>query len=149
MSDSKTKGPLQQLPDTKVLELFKFYEGGSEKVKDRIWTSTTWVLTLNTAILAFAFDYFDRRAGKSGFILVELLAALVGVGLSFFLIYLLRSFGAYVEHYWKCSDELATGHPSLKHLTQAPPSRFWVLLQILAACFAIVHLGVAAFLVKT
>jgi hypothetical protein len=144
-----------------LVELFKLYETGAEKAKERAWTSATWVLSLNAAILAFDFDFFQKSGDKPVFVIVEVLSALVGVGLCFFLVILLKNFGDYIRHYWTSSNKIAAMVPWLEDfigLEEAAKARikagykaefpsFCRYLQILTGAFAAVHIGAAVLLV--
>jgi hypothetical protein len=74
------------LPLDRSLQLFESCEAAAEAAKDRAWTLTSWMLALNIAILAFAFDYFSKNSQKPGFQVIEIASALVGVALCGFLI---------------------------------------------------------------
>jgi hypothetical protein len=111
-SGTTDKAASQASPDH-LVELFKLYEAGAEKAKERAWTSATWVLSLNAAILAFDFDFFQKSGRTPVFAIVEGLSALVGVGLCFFLVILLQNFGKYIRHYWTSSNKIAVQVPWL------------------------------------
>lgn len=161
--------PPRQAPDAwpskEALDMFKFYEEAAEKAKQHAWSATTWILALNAGILAFAFDFFGKNFGRPGFVVLEIASAIVGLGLSGFLVYLLYEAGRHIRHYWTSANTIAAFQPSLESfiganeaekVRQARKARikyeagfpaFCLRLQLLAALFALVHVGTAAFLV--
>jgi hypothetical protein len=54
-----------------AVDLMKFYEESASKKKERVWTLTTWVLTLNVGIIGFCFTFYTQQYANRGFILLE------------------------------------------------------------------------------
>lgn len=160
MPDSKTPEPTsldESLTSAQKIEMFKFYEEAAEKAKAHAWSQTTWILTLNAGILAFSLTFFAEHRDVPAFLIVELLAAAVGLVLSGFLIYLLYEFGSHIRNYWTRSNKIAAGYFALQQLVSEENARkaegphyrvqypkFCLRLQILAGFFAIAHIGWAA-----
>ena len=136
-----------------VPELFKFYEEAAEKAKAQAWAQTSWLLALNAGIIAFSLNLFAIYGTAAHFLLVEAIAAGVGVVLCVFLIYLLAQLGGHISHYWTTSNKLASGYPPLAAFLSAadlaavrtgrpaPFPAFCRRLQLLAALFAAAHVG--------
>lgn len=132
-------------------DLFKFYEEAAEKTKAHAWAQTTWILTLNSGILAFSLNFFANHPSQDHFLLVEGVCTAVGVVLCLFLIYLLQELGGHISHYWTSSNRLAAGNAQLADFVfpndieavragrAAPFPPFCRRLQILAGMFAGAH----------
>jgi hypothetical protein len=136
-----------------TLDTFKFYEDAAEKAKSHAWSQTTWILTLNAAIIGFSLTFYAEHGADPAFLLVEFISAAVGVVLCAFLIYLLQELGGHITHYWHTSNQLAAKHTQLvpfigkdeaekarknNYTVAFPP--FCRRLQILAALFAASHI---------
>lgn len=140
-------------PSEHVPDLFKFYEEAAEKTKAHAWAQTTWVLALNAGIIGFSLNFFASHGNATGFVLIEGIAASVGVFLCLFLIYLLNELGRHISHYWTISNRLASASPALAGFLSAsdlaaaragraaPFPAFCRRLQFLAALFAAAHVG--------
>ncbi len=144
-------------PD-QTLNLFKFYEEAAEKAKAHAWSQTTWILTLNAAILGFSVNFYASNSDKPAFFAIELLSSGVGVVLCGFLVYLLNELGGHISHYWASSNRIAAGYVPLipfigeSNATAARASDYRVgfpafcrRLQYLAILFLGAHLGWVSF----
>ena len=113
-------------PD-QTLNLFKFYEEAAEKAKAHAWSQTTWILTLNAAILGFSVNFYASNSDKPAFFAIELLSSGVGVVLCGFLVYLLNELGGHISHYWllPTASQLDTclSFHSSERATPLPPGR--------------------------
>lgn len=140
-------------PD-QTLDLFKFYEEAAEKTKAHAWAQTTWVLTLNAAILGFSVNFLASNSDTRAFFGIELLSSGVGVVLCGFLWYLLNELGGHISRYWASSNRIAAGYSPLipfigeknANAARAPSSRvpfpsFCRRLQYLAILFILAHIG--------
>ena len=54
MSEKNSDEAIGALDVEKAFKLVEFYENAAGTVKGRLWTITTWILTINSALLAFA-----------------------------------------------------------------------------------------------
>ena len=133
---------------------FRFYEEAAEKTKAHAWSQTTWILALNAGIFAFSLSFYAEHAHAYGFILIEIICALVGIVLCFFLVYLLQELGGHIRHYWTVSNKLAVEHAPLRPFIsgddaaaaespcyRAPFPPFCRRLQWLAGLFVLSHVG--------
>jgi hypothetical protein len=147
------------LTSDQTLNLFKFYEEAADKAKAHAWAQTTWVLTLNAAILGFSVNYFASNAGKPAFFAIELLSSAVGIVLCGFLLYLLTELGGHISHYWASSNRIAAGYAALVPFVgesnaraalasdyRVPFPAFCRRLQYLVALFIVAHLGWLVFI---
>ena len=139
----------------KALELFKFYEAAAEKTKAQAWAQTTWILSLNAAIIAFSLNFYAEHPTLRGTWLIEVVAAIVGLVLCLFLIYMLQELGKHLSNYWTASNRLAVGYPPLipyigkkdakaaqkPRYPGAPFPPFCRRLQVLTGLFLCVHLA--------
>jgi hypothetical protein len=142
------------------LETFKFYEEAAEKAKEHAWSQTTWLLSLNAALLALSVTLYLDHRDDSGYLLLEAVFAVVGVALCGFLIYLLRELGKHIQHYWTTSNRLAASTPMLQSFIspkemaktrgadyRADFPAFCRRLQVLAGLFGFAHVGLWALMV--
>ena len=144
----------QLLTQDQTLNLFKFYEEAAEKTKAHAWSQTTWILTLNAAILGFSVNFYANNSDKTAFFTIELLSSGVGVVLCIFLLYMLNELGGHISHYWASSNRVAAGYAPLipfigeSNATAARAHDYSVAfpafcrrLQELAILFLVAHLG--------
>lgn len=143
-----------RLTTSEKLETFKFYEAAAEKSKAHAWTQTTWILSLNTGILAFSLNFYAEHSTNPAFLLIELISAGVGVVLSGFLMYVLNELGSHISNYWTSSNKIAAGYaplvPFVGEDTAAKATekgyhaefpQFCRRLQYLAGLFIAAHIG--------
>ncbi|MDM0116719.1 hypothetical protein QTI66_31780 [Variovorax sp. J22R133] len=90
-----------------VLEFFKFYEEVAERTKGHAWAQSTWVLTLNGAVLGFSLNLFVQSPSVRGLLLIECLSALAGVVLSAYIAFVLSELGDHIQRYWTAANKLA------------------------------------------
>ena len=146
--------PASEMSPDQTLDLFKFYEEAAEKAKAHAWAQTTWVLTLNAAILGFSVTFLASHYENPSFIAIELLSSGVGVVLCAFLLYLLSELGGHISHYWRSSNRIAAGYAPLIPFVgesnanaaraadyEVPFPAFCRRLQYLAALFLVAHIG--------
>jgi uncharacterized membrane protein YfcA len=151
MSERQTE---MMLDGTDAIALFKFYEDAADKTKAHAWSQTTWLLTLNSGILAFSLDYYAKHTVTRGALLIECLAALVGAALCAFLLYLLHELGSHISHYWTTSNQIAAAFQPLTPFIskkdaraarepgyRAPFPKFCRRLQGMALLFCSAHVG--------
>ena len=150
-----------RLTPEETVTVFKFYEEAAEKTKAHAWSQTTWILTLNAGIFAFALKLYTDHAGVYWFSLMEFVCAGVGIALCVFLIYLLSELGRHISRYWTSSNKLAVDYPPLVPFIEesdavavradpkycAPFPRFCARLQWLAWLFLLAHIAWACFAV--
>jgi len=132
--------------------MFKLYEDAADRTKGHAWTLTTWMLGLNTGVLGFSLNALLEHEGKSGFLIIELFAAIVGSILCAFLFGALAELGKHIASYWTNANLIAAGSPALAPLIgdegakarkpryRAPFPRFCWRLQVLAVLFLLAHL---------
>jgi hypothetical protein len=142
------------LPVGEAINSFKFYEEAADKNKAQAWSLTTWVLTLNGGVLAFAITFYVEHPANPIFPWIEVLSALVGLALCYFLIDMIQQLGKHVQHYWTSSNRIAAATPALtsfidprdverarEETYRAPFPRFCRRLQVLAILFLLAHSG--------
>src|SRR6266704_447270 len=110
MNDTPAVRSEVSLKSEDALVLFKLYEEAAEKTKAQAWSQTTWLLTLNAGIIAFSLDFYANHADTRGALLIECIAAVVGIVLCLFLIYLLHELGRHLSHYSTTSDLYTLSH---------------------------------------
>jgi hypothetical protein len=104
-----------EMDRTEAVALMKHYEELAVKAKDRVWTVTTWLLTLNSGLIAFSFKYYaDNKTGP--FLPFELLFCTVGIVLCCFNQILIRDYGKHIQGYWTISNKITENHPYLRSL---------------------------------
>lgn len=105
--------PTEKLPGTeslapeKLFEFFKFYEEAAARIKSHAWTQSTWILTLNGAILGFSLDLDVDHASVRGFLFIEWLSVLSGLLLCTYLMFVLYELGRHIRNYLTASNRLA------------------------------------------
>jgi hypothetical protein len=142
------------LSPAEAVAAFKFYEDAADKNKAQAWSLTTWILTLNAAVLGFSITFFIEHRADEALVMIETLSALVGVALSYFLIDMIQQLGSHVQHHWTTSNRIAAVTPTLTSFIdprdvesarrdsyRAPFPSFCRRLQVLAVLFLIAHCG--------
>jgi hypothetical protein len=143
-----------------AIDLMKFYEESASKKKERVWTLTTWVLTLNVGIIGFCFTFYMQQYANRAFILFEVAACLVGIVLCRFLQMLIRDQGQHISSAWTRANKVKAGNVPLNELLdegelekirqpkyKAPFPRFCTRLIQLAWLFIIGFIGIMAMMV--
>jgi hypothetical protein len=102
----------------KALDAFKFYEEAASKTKDHAWSQTTWLLSLNVGILAFAIHLYAERGKDAtltldGLRIIEWISAGAGVVLCVLLYYVLGELGTHIRNYWTVANRLRDSHREL------------------------------------
>ncbi len=154
MNDTPAVRSEVSLKSEDALVLFKLYEEAAEKTKAQAWSQTTWLLTLNAGIIAFSLDFYANHADTRGALLIECIAAVVGIVLCLFLIYLLHELGRHLSHYWTTSNQIALAyHPLTAFISKedseaarapgcrTPFPKFCRRLQYLTLLFLGAHVG--------
>jgi len=150
-----TKKSVGNLSLDKAVELIKFYEESASTVKSRTWTITTWILTLNVGLLAFAFRLYVDQGSEPEYLLLQLAISVVGVALSGFLVILIADQGQHLSHYWTMENKVGAWNGHVRGLVldqqefekaqddqyRAPMPRFCTRLRILALMFAFAFIG--------
>ena len=145
--------PQNTLTDNQTFEAFKFYEEAAEKTKGHAWTQTTWILALNSGILAFSIDFYSKHADLPGVRYIEFVSTSIGLILCGFLFYLIGELGKHIRNYWTSSNKMAAKYPPLTPFIgqedaikaknvcyRASFPRFCRRLQLLTILFAAVHI---------
>ena len=97
MPTPDTNQSKNELQARESFDLFKFYEEAAEKTKTHIWSQTSWILSLSTAVLAFSVNLYVQHHNVVGFLWIVWIAALVGAALCFYLIWTLAEFGDHIR----------------------------------------------------
>jgi len=105
-----------QLNLDKAAELNESYEKAAGTVKGRTWMITTWVLTLQAAMIAFSVQFYTEQSGDPGFLLIQGAIALVGLALCAFLFVFIRDQGKHLKGYWIAQRKLASWNTALRGL---------------------------------
>ena len=71
----ETDRPEDKLERRESFDLFKLYEEASEKTKTHVWSQTSWILTLSTAILAFSVNLYVEHRTVLGFLWIVWIVA--------------------------------------------------------------------------
>ena len=122
-----TQDAVRGLKLDQAFELNDAYEQAAGRVKSRTWTITTWVLTLEAALMAFGAQLYTEQLGDSGFLLLQLAIALVGIALGAFLVFFIVDQGQHLKGYWISQRKLAIWNTALGGLVltkseeSAPP----------------------------
>jgi len=94
-------------------ELWKHFQEDANKIKDRMWTITTWLFTLKTGVIGFIFKFFTDAAkddviqyyyGMFSKPLIVLLLAIVGIFICIYTFFMVRSYGTHISTCWKRSN---------------------------------------------
>lgn len=104
-----------------AFQLHSAYEEAAGKVKSRTWAITTWVLTLEAALIAFSVEFYTEQSADGGFLLIQLAIAIVGVALCLFLLFLIRDQGNHLKEYWAAQRKLVKWNTELRRLALADP----------------------------
>ncbi len=112
---------IKQLGLEEVFQLHSAYEEAASKVKSRTWTITTWVLTLEAALIAFSVEFYTEQLGDRGLLLIQLAIAIVGVALCAFLLFLIKDQGNHLKEYWISQRKLQSSNTKLGGLALADP----------------------------
>jgi hypothetical protein len=124
-------GKEQRFSLERKLDLYKFYEETAEKYKEDAWKQATWILGLNGAIFAFSLNLYVNKPNVPYFIVIEILSAIMGIALNYFLFVRLIDLGEHIQGRWDYAEKTADSNLSLRqHMTilkgskpksQAPP----------------------------
>jgi hypothetical protein len=61
-------------------ELMKYFDQTAATAKERIWTVTSWILALNSGLIAYSFKIFiEHRTEALRFLPFELILCAVGI----------------------------------------------------------------------
>jgi len=101
-----------------ALDLFKFYDRTAGVTKGRTWTMAAWVLSVNSALIAFAFSPDTTQVSSTA---VQLAACFAGALLSAFLVMVLLGQGGHLQLYWAFQDQAAARHPILAPFSGPTP----------------------------
>lgn len=113
---SMTKESVGALPLDKAIELIKFYEDLASTIKSRTWAITTWVLTLNAALLAYSFQLYLEPERPPEFLLLVLAISIVGIALSIYLFIFISDQGQHLRHYWTMENKVGAWNSSVRGL---------------------------------
>ena len=97
------------------------YENMADKSKSRAWSLTTWVLTLNSGLLAFCIKFYTDKKDDPNFQTIEYACCSIGVLLSIFLCYMIYEQGKHLKSYWKVMDKILTENEALQEITGLKP----------------------------
>lgn len=105
--------PGESLSAGELLNAFRFYQEAAERTKGQAWNQTTWLLTLNAAILAFSINvYLDHQTAK-GFLLLEAFAGVAGMVLCGYTLFVLDELGKHIQNDWTNATRVAVDVPGL------------------------------------
>lgn len=107
MPSAESSGTEERFSPDQLLGFFKFYEEAAERAKGHAWAQSTWVLTLNGAILGFSLNLFVQSTPVRGFMLIAWFAALAGVVLSAYIVFVLIELCRHIRRYWTAANRLA------------------------------------------
>lgn len=148
---------MYRLTDEDHLDLWKYFEGRAEDIKQAMFNTLTWTLGLTSGLLGVIFvSVTTLDLEKSAIGLGELMAsaALSGLAICSYTWLALSESARHIQGNWKRADRsraniegldeiLATGAP------QTPPIRIWVQLRIVVALYVIAFLAVLSWVVWT
>ena len=86
-----------QLTISQALEAYKFFEEAAGSVKNRTWTISAWVLSLDSGLLGYIFKLVGEKGGDK---LLPGIACGAGLVLTAFLIILVLDQGRHLKEYW-------------------------------------------------
>lgn len=140
---------LQKIP----FDAFKFYEEAAEKAKGHAWSQSTWILGFSAAVLAFSLKLYTEHPDVRGLVFMEWLAALAGLGLCGYLVFVLSELGKHIRNYWTNANKIAASDDALVPFIgqeeaerarlvgyRAGFPRFITRLQMAPSMFALAHL---------
>lgn len=116
MSEKKSEEVIGDLDVEKAFKLVEFYENAAGTVKGRLWTITTWILTINSALFAFAFQLYKENPKIVGFVAIELAICAVGVALCILLIVLILDHGNHLRTYFTRVNKVGAWNPKVRGL---------------------------------
>lgn len=141
-----------------VPEFFKFYEEAAERTKAHAWTQSSWLLTLNSAVLAFSVQLYVEHADIRGFLFMEWLLCAAGLILCGYIALVLVELGSHIRNYWTAANRIAVDNELLSHYIGAKAAaaarapeykadfpRFIARLMVPAVLFAVAHLTWATY----
>lgn len=111
-----TEAAVSALNTQSAFKLIEFYENAASVVKGRTWTITTWILTINAALLAFFFQLYADHNNIHGFIWIQAGICMVGIALCFFLRLLIQDQGLHLRHYWTKENKVGAGNDNIQEL---------------------------------
>ena len=117
MNDTTTtEAAVSKLDAQSAFKLIEFYENAASVVKGRTWTITTWILTINAALLAFCFQLYTDHSDIHGFIWVQAGICMVGIALCFFLRLLIQDQGNHLRYYWTKENKVGAWNGKIQGL---------------------------------
>jgi hypothetical protein len=108
--------------DKDDLVLWKHFQEDANKIKERMWTITTWLFTLITGLIGFIFKFFtilgnsDNDQISSGIFLeplIVILLGIVGLFICIFTYQMVSSYGKHITTCWKRSNFILRRNPDL------------------------------------
>ena len=150
-----TPEAIKKLDVQTTFQLIEFYENAASVVKNRTWTITTWVLTINSALIAFSFQLYTDHLQLAGFLWIQAAICLVGLALCTFLYFLIQDQGNHLSHYWTNENKIGAMNSGIQDLVldkedpkvilapgyRADTPKFCKRLVILAQMFAVGFVG--------
>jgi hypothetical protein len=99
-----------KVQDADLLDLWKYFQGRADMLKERQWTVGTWILTLLSGNIAFALSQETVTITEAGIGISKPLPALVlgviGIIICMYGIHVLRSYREHIQRNWTRADLL-------------------------------------------
>jgi hypothetical protein len=148
---------MYRLTDEDHLDLWKYFQGRADDIKQAMFTTLTWTLGLASGLLGVIFvsvTTLDQEKSAIGLGELMVSAALSGLAICSYAWLALSESARHIQGNWKRADRsraniegltdiLAAGGP------QAPPIKIWVQLRIVVALYVIAFLAVLSWVVWT
>lgn len=111
-----TKEAVENLDFQSAFKLIEFYQNAANTVKNRTWTITTWILTVNAALIAFCFQLYANNSKIHGFLSIQASICVVGIVLCIFLRVLINDQGKHLRRYWTNENKVGAWNTKVQSL---------------------------------
>jgi hypothetical protein len=113
---SFTENAISSLNVQAAFKLIKFYENAASIIKGRIWTITSWILIINSALMTFAFQLYIEHPNLNKFLIIQGIICTSGIILSMYLFAFIRDQGNHLIHYWTKENKVGAWNKDIQHL---------------------------------
>lgn len=88
------------------LELWKYFSDDAAKVKDKLWTISSWLFTVLGAVLGFSVKFFDIENLSFTQPVAIIIIAIIGIVMSIYAYWMITSYGRHIQITWNRTDYL-------------------------------------------
>ena len=89
------------------ISLWKYFTDDAAKIKDRMWTISSWMFTLLAALLAYIGRHLETT--DTGIVTIEnellvTISAVMGIVLSIYTMFMIQQYGQHIRGMWNRAD---------------------------------------------